>query len=709
MFARRHLPALASLAALLFSLLPAEPAGALPVTAPLSSYTSADWTSSQWALDAIRAKDAWPVTRGEGAVVAVIDTGVDSGHPDLAGQILDGYVYQKNPDTSVWSAVPVKAAEMNDWEGHGTHVAGIIAAADNGFGVTGIAPQAKILPINVADALNSDDRDQVFWVLRDAIIRAVADGADVINMSLGMPAVETAPGFENNPNMIDLIVGQAELCKTVRVARRAGVVVVVSAGNERLDGDPASLPAGCEDALSVAATNTQHQASYFSSFDSTVDLAAPGGSVFSTISRAVNPVLPYQHMSGTSMAAPVVAGVAALAVAAHPDLSVEQIMALLTSTTTDLGIPGPDPIYGSGLVDAAAVVGALPARSTPPVAVPTLLFDVRAAMNDNPTQFTVVWLPPAAATLPTGYTVTLFDRFGAQTETRDLPGTAVRATFTVANRSSFWTLLTAHYPGGDQTAPPRWTPLLPTGPTGVTISSAIAEDGRPAYTVRWDPLTVLDADRILITASGTGFEGQRSVFNAHTLAVQPDLTGEFPTSALYELDEEHWDLQRMPEFDLIFTVQTQQDNDAEEDMSEPVTVLLPGTRDAVLTNALIDQTRAVAEVQVNRHVLSCPAGVADMDCPAVRATLTFKATDRTKIRVKGKTRWVTSARIVVRTVLITRSPIDDYGNSIWAIRASGPKVLTGTTKVTMTATVGEKRILGSTTVYSSSPAPMPSA
>jgi hypothetical protein len=283
-----------------------------------------------WGQSAVRSSTAWTVTRGAGVTVAVLDTGVDGSHPDLAGRVVAGYSTVTNQ--------PLELNRDNDPGGHGTHVAGIIAAAADGRGVVGVAPDATILPIQVLGTGGSgSDR-----TVARGIDLAVEMGAGVINLSLG---------GESNP----FDSGGSLSCAAVGRAFDAGSVVVVAAGNDGSTGNPRMEPASCRGALSVAALDEGLTRSYFSSFDASVKISAPGSDILSSVPSSRR--YPFEQWSGTSMAAPFVAGVAALVRAAHPQWSPQQVVDALTSSAVDLGPSGHDPEFGAGLVDAASALG----------------------------------------------------------------------------------------------------------------------------------------------------------------------------------------------------------------------------------------------------------------------------------------------------------------------------------------------------------------
>jgi serine protease len=285
------------------------------------------YRAGQWDLGAMRTPEAWRRSTGAGVTVAVVDTGVDSAHPDLAGQVLPG------ADLITGAEGPV-----TDPNGHGTHVAGIIAAAaGNGEGIAGVAPGARILPIRVLGANGSG-------YLSDAangIVYAAEHGADVINLSI------------SSTTSIDA------MTNAIAYARSRGVVVVAAAGNMRGSGSPASYPAADPGVLAVAATDSADRIAPYSNAGDYVDVAAPGSAVLSTFPGG------YRTLSGTSMAAPHVAALAALVRAADRALTPDQVEQVLESSAVDLGAPGRDDDHGYGRVDAAAALASLSAPDEP--------------------------------------------------------------------------------------------------------------------------------------------------------------------------------------------------------------------------------------------------------------------------------------------------------------------------------------------------------
>ncbi len=294
--------------------------------------------AQQWDFTKIHVANAWAKSTGSGVTVAVIDTGVDATHPDLAGHVLTGY-----------DEINQTAAGNTDPNGHGTHVAGTIAAlTGNGVGVSAIAPDAKIMPIRVLGADGSGYMSDA----ANGIVYAADHGADVVNMSLGSEDED------------------ASVTNAIAYARSRGVVVVAAAGNERQKGSPNSYPAADPGVIAVAATDSTDTVASYSNQGSYVDVAAPGSAILSTYPTALNNT-GYAVLYGTSMASPHVAAIAALLKAYNPTLTPDQVEQALESSAVDLGPAGKDSDYGYGRVDAAAALAAVSPATTAPTTQPT--------------------------------------------------------------------------------------------------------------------------------------------------------------------------------------------------------------------------------------------------------------------------------------------------------------------------------------------------
>ena len=297
---------------------------------------------SQWNLPAIHAPEAWDITQGTPAIkVAVVDTGVDCGHPDLQGQCAAQANY-----------VDYDPGPIQDDNGHGTHVAGIIAAlTNNGIGVAGVASRVKLVALKALDRSGSGDTTTVAQALPDA---ALTYGARVINLSLG--------GTDNDPT----------LQNAINRAYAAGAVIVAAAGNSGTS--TPVYPAAYDHVIAVAAVDSYLQRAWFSNYGSYIDLAAPGVGIFSTYSRLIDPDYPYRPASGTSMAAPHVSAAAALVLSLRCDLGPDAVASILFQTADDLGTPGWDQYFGYGLVNAYRAVRTVAAPLPPVPAGPFRLY-----------------------------------------------------------------------------------------------------------------------------------------------------------------------------------------------------------------------------------------------------------------------------------------------------------------------------------------------
>jgi len=277
-----------------------------------------------WGVDKIDAEVVWSsyLLKGAGVNVGIIDTGIDIDHPDLAANVKGG----------VNCIDPTKT--FDDDNGHGSHVAGTVAAIDNEIGVIGVAPSANLYGIKV---LNRSGRGTTSDII-EGMQWAVSHGMDVINMSLGTTSYVAA--YEDATNAV----------------LDAGVIMVCSAGNSGPGEDTVGYPAAFEGVIAVAATDSSDVVASFSSRGPEVDVAAPGVSIYSTSKSGG-----YATMSGTSMAAPHVTGTVALMLgAADPNgdgvWTPLEAELRLEGTALDLGAVGEDTAYGWGRIVAPAAV-----------------------------------------------------------------------------------------------------------------------------------------------------------------------------------------------------------------------------------------------------------------------------------------------------------------------------------------------------------------
>jgi subtilisin family serine protease len=284
---------------------------------------------AQWHLSKIGGAQAWSLTTGSpGVVVALVDSGISAAHPDLASKIVPGWNFvRSNADTS-------------DVTGHGTEVAGTVAAAtNNGIGVAGVSWGSLVMPLVVVDK----DSFAAYSDIAAAIQYAADHQVRVINVSIGGTA------------------SSSTLQNAVDYAWRRGAMVFAAAMNN--GGSRPYYPAACSHAVAVAATDESDHAAAFSNFGSWVTLSAPGADILTTVDGGG-----YGFLNGTSFSAPIVAGVAALMLAANPQLGNDEIVSMLIASADPPPNGGFDPYLGWGRVNAGRAVklaSPLPAAETP--------------------------------------------------------------------------------------------------------------------------------------------------------------------------------------------------------------------------------------------------------------------------------------------------------------------------------------------------------
>ena len=272
------------------------------------------YAGSAWHLNKIAAPAAWDASIGSGVTVAVLDSGVDAAHPDLSTRLVPGWnFYDNNSNTS-------------DVYGHGTKVAGSVAATiNNGIGVASVAGQAAIMPIRVTDTAGGGYASMIATGLTYAADR----GVRVANIS-----------FHNQP-------ARAAVVSAAQYMKDKGGLVFVAAGNNGIDEGFTPTTS----MIPVSSTGSNDVKATSSSYGNFVSLSAPGVSIYTTTRGGG-----YGAVSGTSFAAPVAAGVAALTMAARPSLKSTEVESILFTASVDLGAAGRDPYYGYGRVDAARSV-----------------------------------------------------------------------------------------------------------------------------------------------------------------------------------------------------------------------------------------------------------------------------------------------------------------------------------------------------------------
>lgn len=345
----------------------------------------------QWSMVKGNVQGAWDMgATGLGVTVAIIDTGVELNHPDLRNNLVPGY------NAITGSETP---GENQDNNGHGTHVSGIAAAERNNVGIVGVAYQAKIMPIKAMDSLGEGYDD----VIAAGIVWAADHGAKIINLSLGSEKGEYSDIMR----------------QSIAYANNKGCLLIAAAGNydPKTEGNPGvSYPASDPGVLAVTATDQNNNVAEYSVTGPEVVLAAPGDSIASAWWSETTGA-GYAEASGTSMAAPFVAGEAALIWSQHLDWSRDQVLQILQAGVKDIGSQGRDNNYGYGLVDVrlaltlanqtlntftapasvnelGGIVQAKSGSTQQTLTIPTLAFDSTVNVSLNPIT------PPAS--LPNG-------------------------------------------------------------------------------------------------------------------------------------------------------------------------------------------------------------------------------------------------------------------------------------------------------------------
>lgn len=338
---------------------------------PLVAYAEPDYVAGvvgepddphlwyQWGLHKVEAPAAWETTTGSAGVsIAILDTGVDSNHPDLAAKVVSHVNF-------------TDSSTANDIHGHGTHVAGIAAAStNNSIGVAGLGYDSSIMNVKVL----SDDGFGYYSWIADGIVWAADNGAQVINMSLSGDSASST------------------LEQAINYAWSQGVVVVAAAGNQ--GGSTPRYPAYYANCIAVAATDSDDARASWSNYGSWIDVAAPGVSIYSTVKGTG-----YANKSGTSMAAPHVAGLAALLFTVVSDDNGngrlnDEVGARIKATCDDIGVSG----IGAGRINAARAVAL---EQTDPDPEPDPELGVAIAVSADPTSVSA-----AGDVITYNYTVT---------------------------------------------------------------------------------------------------------------------------------------------------------------------------------------------------------------------------------------------------------------------------------------------------------------
>lgn len=322
----------------------------------------------QYWLNQYGISQAWNTTRGAGVTVAVIDTGIDGSHPDLAGQVIAG------TDVSGVGAANGQTP-VGDSSGHGTMVASLLAGRGhgNGDGVIGVAPDAKLLAVSMgfgAGTVSSDDQ------IATAVRWAVDNGADVINMSLTRNTLEWPESWDD----------------AFLYAMQHDVVIVAAAGNRGSGTTQVGAPATMPGVLTVAGVDRSGSASFDASSQGiTISVAAPSEELVGAL-----PGGGYAQWDGTSGATPLVAGLVALVRSAHPELDAGNVINRITATASRVGNEEVSAIYGHGRINAAAaVLSDVPSVASDPADELTEWIRLYRRAESQPTE------PPSATPKPT--------------------------------------------------------------------------------------------------------------------------------------------------------------------------------------------------------------------------------------------------------------------------------------------------------------------
>jgi hypothetical protein len=444
--------------------------------------------ANQWGHTRMNSTGAWDYTTGSNSVViAIIDTGIDETHPDLAGKIVAGYDYvdgDSNP---------------HDTNGHGTHVAGISAAAtNNSIGVAGTSWQSPVMALRVLGTTGSGTSSAIV----NGINFAYQNGAKVLNMSLG--------GSSYSQTMQD----------AVNAAHGAGKLVVAAMGNN--NSSTPAYPAAYTNVMAVSATGPTDTKASYSNYGSHCDISAPGGdmgflhdpngilSTMPTYSVYLNTQYGYSQnydtLNGTSQASPYVAGVAALIFALNPALTPDQVQTAIQSTATDLGAAGWDQYFGWGRVNAAAAVQVYGVPAAPALA--------SISNPDDDGSYPVDWNDVSGAT---SYTLEEDDNAGFGSPVVKYSGSTSQFNVTGQTAGTWYYRVKAHNGVGGS----NWSNVVSVraGPAVPALANISNPDGDGNYTVDWNDVpnttsyTLEEDDNGGFTSPTTRYSGGTSQFN----------------------------------------------------------------------------------------------------------------------------------------------------------------------------------------------------
>jgi hypothetical protein len=454
--------------------------------------------TSAWHLPKIQAPTAWDTSKGAGITVAVLDTGVDSTHLDLMGNLLPG-----------WNVVS-NSSDTRDIHGHGTKVSGTVAAvSNNALGVAAIAPSARVLPVRI-----SEQTDGVaYWSdIAEGITWAADNGARVANISYA-------------------VTGSATVDSAAQYMRNKGGVVVVAAGNQSTaltyPDDPYLV--------TVSATDSNDVKASWSNYGACVDVAAPGVGIWTTVAGNT-----YGAVSGTSFASPTTAAVAALVMAANRNLKPADVEAVLKRSADDLGAAGVDTYYGYGRVNATRAVA---------LALQTVASDTQAptvAISSPAAASTVEGVVPVDVAAQDNFGVSRVElyvnsklvasdttapyAFGWDASTTPAGSTAslVAKAFDAANNAGTSSTVSVKVGGAADTEPPTVAVTSPANNTVVTRTATITATASDK--VQLASLSVAVDGKLLCSTSATSlscsWNARKATTGAHTVtATAKDAAG----------------------------------------------------------------------------------------------------------------------------------------------------------------------------------------
>ncbi len=421
---------------------------------------------SQWALPKIAAPAAWDIVTGtESIKIAIIDSGIDSGHPDLAAKIVPGYDYIDRDSTP------------NDQNGHGTHVAGIAAAVtNNSVGVAGTAWGAQIMPLRALNAEGKGTSEDIAL----AIGWAELNGAKIVNLSLGGPS--SSPTLQN----------------AITHAHNSGILVIAAMGNAGTNA--AYYPAAYTNVMAVAATDIDDVRAAYSNYGTHCDIAAPGGTMmYYHQTSGIRSTMPtydvymttsesyyknYDYVVGTSQATPFVSGLAALIWSINPSLTPDQVQQVIQTTAVDLGTTGWDQYYGWGRINAQAAIESqivLPAPALYPIS--------------NPDVDGTYWVDWSDVPYATSYTLEEADNLSFQSAATRYSGSETTVLVTGRPSGIWYYRVRGERPSANKVSPWSSTVSTQVG-LNTPLLQPIANDGSSSYSVVWQAVTGANAYRL---------------------------------------------------------------------------------------------------------------------------------------------------------------------------------------------------------------------